>query len=272
MISFAAQQGLIVASTLFPHKSIHKGTWMAPCGTYVNQIDPVLVSQRFRSSVCDVRSFRGADCQSFHFRVVARRKTERVPRPDISKLKDREMLQEFKIEARIRFEALEDNEQGWKVMASILNGTAIDVLGERKRNRKNDWYDDECKHVGQLRNHLRQEWLNDRDSESKTHKHSQAIRLVNKTCRRKKREALNLLLTEIEEDRREHRMREQFQKVKAIKDGYQPRVETVKDKEGRILTREDQINQKWVEHYTILLNRPSPEQPNPAHSTWRKTE
>ncbi|XP_025425626.1 craniofacial development protein 2-like [Sipha flava] len=41
-IDFARGGGLVVKSTMFPHKDIYKGTWKAPNGRYVNQIDYVL--------------------------------------------------------------------------------------------------------------------------------------------------------------------------------------------------------------------------------------
>jgi hypothetical protein len=49
----------------FPHKDIHKETWISPHG-YKNQIDRVLIDARHASDIIDVKSCRGADCDSYH--------------------------------------------------------------------------------------------------------------------------------------------------------------------------------------------------------------
>ena len=54
-------KGLNVRSTTFPHKDIHKETWCSADGRTANQIDHVLISNRFRSAIIDIRALRGLD-------------------------------------------------------------------------------------------------------------------------------------------------------------------------------------------------------------------
>ena len=66
LIQFAISQGLNVRSTKFPHKDIHKETWYSADGRTADQIDHVLISNRFRSAITDIRALTGPDIGSDH--------------------------------------------------------------------------------------------------------------------------------------------------------------------------------------------------------------
>jgi endonuclease/exonuclease/phosphatase family metal-dependent hydrolase len=84
MIQFALSKVLNVRSTIFPHKDIHREAWYSSDGRTVNQLDHVLISNRFRSAIIDIRALRGPDIVSDHillnrnFPVKVRAKTEKV--------------------------------------------------------------------------------------------------------------------------------------------------------------------------------------------------
>jgi len=62
---------MVVKSTMFPHRNIHQYTWTSPDGKTHNQIDHILIARRWHSSMLNVRSFRGADCDTDQYLVVA---------------------------------------------------------------------------------------------------------------------------------------------------------------------------------------------------------
>ena len=72
ILNIATIKILVVNSRMFPHRDIHKHTLTSPVGKTHNQIDHILIDRRRQSSILDVRSFRGANCDTDHYLVVAK--------------------------------------------------------------------------------------------------------------------------------------------------------------------------------------------------------
>lgn len=70
LISFCKEQKLIITNTWFEQKQNARHTWRAPNGRANNQIDFVLVSERYRNSVRNAKARPGADCGADHNPVV----------------------------------------------------------------------------------------------------------------------------------------------------------------------------------------------------------
>ena len=68
-MGFCAENSLVIGGALFPHKTIHKTTWVSPLQRTHNQIDHICIGQKFRRSLLDVRVKRGADAASDHHLV-----------------------------------------------------------------------------------------------------------------------------------------------------------------------------------------------------------
>jgi len=72
IVNFAASKNLAVKSMMYPHRDIHKYTWNSPDGKTHNQIDHILIYRRWHLNIQDVLNFRGADCDTDHYLVVAK--------------------------------------------------------------------------------------------------------------------------------------------------------------------------------------------------------
>lgn len=70
LISFCKEQKLIITNTWFEQKRNARHTWWAPNGRAKDQIDFVLVWERYRNSVRNANARPGADCVVDHNPVV----------------------------------------------------------------------------------------------------------------------------------------------------------------------------------------------------------
>jgi hypothetical protein len=54
IVNFATSKNIVVKSTIFPHRNIHKYTWTTPDGKTHNQIDHISMDRRRHSSILDI--------------------------------------------------------------------------------------------------------------------------------------------------------------------------------------------------------------------------
>ncbi|VDP60244.1 unnamed protein product [Schistosoma mattheei] len=148
---------LVIGCTIFPHKHIHKSTWISPEHTTENQIDHICINKKFQRTMEGVRSRRGADIASDHHLVVAKLKLNleknwitgqiALQRFNITFLRDTEKLTEFKMALNNKFQTLQDilkeeetnMEDNWKGIKEALTSTCQEVLGLKKHHHK-EWF------------------------------------------------------------------------------------------------------------------------------------
>jgi hypothetical protein len=116
-VNFATSKKLVVKSTMFPHRSIYKYTLTSPDRNTHYQTDQTLIDRRWQSSILDVRSFRGANCDSDHYLVVAKVrdrlavtkrmvKTMAMERFNLKQLNEGEVKEQYQVTTKNRFSAL----------------------------------------------------------------------------------------------------------------------------------------------------------------------
>ena len=72
LIQFCQENALVIANTLFEQHKRWLYTWTSPGDQYQNQIDYILCSQRWRSSIQSAKTRPGADCGSDHELFIAK--------------------------------------------------------------------------------------------------------------------------------------------------------------------------------------------------------
>ena len=71
-VEFCQENALVIANSLFQQHKRRLYTWTSPDGQHQNQIDYILCSQRWRSSIQSARPRPGADCGSDHKLLIAK--------------------------------------------------------------------------------------------------------------------------------------------------------------------------------------------------------
>uniref|UniRef100_A0A8B9XFX8 Endonuclease/exonuclease/phosphatase domain-containing protein n=1 Tax=Bos mutus grunniens TaxID=30521 RepID=A0A8B9XFX8_BOSMU len=110
LIEFCQENALVIANTLFQQHKRRLYTWTSPDGQHRKQIDYILCSQRWRSSIQSTKTRPGADCGSDHecliakFRLKLKKigKTTRPFRYDLNQIP-----YDYTVEVRNRFKGLD---------------------------------------------------------------------------------------------------------------------------------------------------------------------
>ena len=104
------ENALVIANTLFQHHKRWLYTWTSPNDQYWNQIDYILCSQRWRSSIQSAKTRLGADRGSDHKLLTAKfilkmKKVGKTTRPFRSDLN--QIAYDYTVEVTNRFKGLD---------------------------------------------------------------------------------------------------------------------------------------------------------------------
>ena len=110
LIEFCQDNALVIANTLFQQHKRRLCTWTSPDSQHRNQIDYILCSQSWRSSIQLTKTRLGADCGSDHELLIAKfrlklkkvGKTTRQFRYDLNKIP-----YDYTVAVRNRFKGLD---------------------------------------------------------------------------------------------------------------------------------------------------------------------
>lgn len=267
LIDFAFSKEMVIKSTCFPHKEIHKETWISPDGRTKNQIDHVLIDARHASNIMDVRSMRGADIDSDHILVrikfqerLAVKPKERAEQSkiyNVELLKDEKKEEEYRdqLQRKLRMDrnGQMDINTMWEETKLAINMTAQEVLGERKKQNRNKWYDEEVSKILEERNMARQRMLQ-RPTRNNIAVFKEKRSIAKTLIRNKKRKEERERVDDMQKNFENKQGRKFFHGVGQVKKGYQPRVNILKDETNRLIVGKERILEKWAEHFETLLS------------------
>ena len=159
LTEFYQENALVIANTLFQQHKRRLYTWTSPDGQHWNQIDYILCSQRWRSSIQSAKTRLGADCGSDHevlieqFRLKLKKvvKTTRPFRYDLNQIP-----YNYTVEVRNRFKGLDliDRvpDELWMEVRDIVQEAGIKIIPKKKKckkakKEKAKWLSEEALHI-----------------------------------------------------------------------------------------------------------------------------
>ena len=149
-IKFCQENGLVIANTLFQQHKRTLYTWTSPDGQQQNQIDYILCSQRWISSIQSAKTRPGADCGSDHEVLIAKfrlklKKAGQTTRPFRYDLN--QIPYDYTVDVRNRFKGLDliDRvpDELWMEVRDIVQETGIKTIPMKKKCKKAKWLSDQ---------------------------------------------------------------------------------------------------------------------------------
>ena len=119
LVNFCLNNNCAIGGTIFQHKDFHKLTCKSPDGKIVNQIDHLVINNKWRSSLKEVHTCKGAVAGNDYYLVMSMlklylrkvlAKKNRPKKYNIPRLKQHEVLHAFVVEIKNQFQLLSTEE------------------------------------------------------------------------------------------------------------------------------------------------------------------
>ena len=269
LLTFCTENNLSISSTFFQQKDKYKSTWMHPRSKHWHLIDYVLVRSRDIRDVRSVRAMRGADCWTDHRLVRARfglfispkRQKRSSPLPkriNVSLLKNSDTLKVF--QENIGNIPPLNNTNPWDYFRDKVSDISKNVLGFKQR-KSADWFNENQNTISQLleakqklHNRLLASNIDPSSSlEYKTQKSTiqRELRTMKEGWWRQKASDAQAAA-----DRKDSKAFYSY--IHEVFGPSRSSVAPLRSKDGTTLLKDvPSIQNRWVEHYSELLNRPS---------------
>ena len=148
---FCQENALVIANTLTQQHKRRLYTWTSTDGQHRNQIDYILCSQRWTSSIQSAKTRPGADCGSDHELLSANfrlklKKVGKITRPFRYGLN--QIPYNYKVEVRNRFKGLDLIDRMlnelWTEVCDIVQETESKTIPKKKKCKTAKWLSEEA--------------------------------------------------------------------------------------------------------------------------------
>ena len=219
-----------------------------------NQIDYILCSQRWRSSIQSTKTRPAADCCSDHEFLITKfrpkwKEVGKMTRPlryDLNQIP-----YDYTVEARNRFKGLDlidrVSDELWMQVCDIIQERGIKTIPMEKKCKKAKWLSEEALQLALKRTEVKSK------GEKERYKHLNAE--FQRLARRDKKAFLSDQCKETEENNRMGKTRDLFKKIKDTKGIFHARMGLIKERNGMDLTEAENIKTRWQEYTEELYKK-----------------
>ena len=263
LIEFCQNNNFVIANTLFKLPKRRLYTWRSPAdkeGQIVrNQIDYVLIRQRYRNAIISAKTYPSADIGSDHNPVVTkiRLRMKRIKRRaentriEITRLREKDTKQHLTEEINetlmnIKEEVLQSTEieNKWLLMSTKIIKSQEKILTP-KSYKKKQWMTNE---ILELMDERRQ--FKNRDFT----KYKEVNKQIKYKIKDAKEKWLKQQCEEIEEYQKKHDSFNTHKKIKEMTYTYRKRKPGIlKDTSGKLILDTNQKLKKWTEYINELF-------------------
>lgn len=273
VLELCAQNGLLLGATHFQHKDIHKYTWKSPDGKIRNQIDHIIVNRKWKRSLKNVRTYRGADINSDHELVVAdvqlsllqsKKKQRKTVKYADAKLTEEETAHNFDVQIGGRFSALGaevgDSEKEWKTFKESVLETAEQLLGREEQVRKKQWVSNGTLELLKQRQAAK---INSDEARSEINRrrYQKLDEEVKRSYKKDKANWIAQKTADLEKAAGHGDQKALYRLVNELTGSKRSNVTQLRDKKGELLENAEKRLNRWAEYFNELLNNDNPSNP-----------
>ena len=271
LLEFCQLNGLFIQGTRFPHKDIHKATWISPVDKKGHQIDHIITNSRWRSCVEDVKVIRGADIDSDHRLVVADLKLHwsRAPKrekADPWRFRMMNPIQKQQYQKTVE-EGLQKKEaagtsieEKWVRIRDVVKESMREAAKKVERAPRKEWLSPETMEVVEKKRKAflemqRADNLGDAgEKEEKRKKYMERNVEVKKAVRKDKKKWFEETAEKMEAAAKVGNSRSLFEEVKKLTGQKRAEITKIQDKDKVVHTKQTEIVEIFSTYFDKLLN------------------
>ena len=270
LIQFCEHHDVCIVNTMYKQPKRLLYTWKSPGDLHRNQIDYVLVKNRFKNAVITCKTYPGADIGSDHNPVIMKMKLKlKIPqskrnrclRFDVSQLKDGEIRTQYAVHTKNRFECLMTTTEVETATENTL--TPQKNIDRHWENLKTAIKESNEKILPVLRKEAKQPWMTteildlmkDRKKHKGKPKYKELDELIRRKCKSAQEAWYNDKCSEIESLAKSNNHCRMYEKIKSfMTDKSASTGSCIKSESGDILFETDEILKRWTEYVEKLFD------------------